>query len=158
MIYTIHMNQSGRSRPAAGTEDGRFDDVVAIPDGLASWALIFPPFWLAFHKLWFALVIYMLVAALSLALLATPYAIVSLMLGGIPALYLLLEGHQLRRARIEAEGLKLAGVVDASSERMAISRFLTNWQEPSEPTVRRSPVMQPKHSAATFGMFPGLEH
>ena len=72
MIYTIHMIQSRPVALLGADEDARFDGLVAISDGWAKWAVVAPPIWLAVHRLWFALLIYVLVMALGLVLFATP--------------------------------------------------------------------------------------
>lgn len=122
MIFTLHLKQAPQS-------EGRFDSLVAIPEGLAKWALIVPPFWLARHKLWFAFALYSMVALAGFALLPTSFGIIPAMMGGLPGLYLLLEGHQLRRNKLENEGYETVAILDASSEQMAIEHFLSAHEE-----------------------------
>ena len=132
MIFTIH--HTPEARPAKGDESGdsRFDGLLAIPEGVAKWALFFPPFWLAFHRLWFAFAVYALVAIAGTLLMTTNWWSIPVLLGGLPGLYLFLEGHQLRRNRAEALGFKTIGVVDARDAEMAVHRFLAEGDLPDE--------------------------
>jgi hypothetical protein len=154
MIYTVYMKSD--ARPLAGDETGEtlFDSLQAVPEKNANWALVFPPFWLAYHRLWFALAIYGLVAVLLFSLLATPLAWGALMLMGLPGIYLLFEGNQLRRNKLEADGFELVDVVYAQNEEFALEKFLENWKAPSEKSssVSSRPLIQ--QDAPSFGMFP----
>ncbi len=129
MIYTLHMNRD--AEPVAGdrTGESRFDSLIAIPEGKVTWALIAPPIWLAYHKLWWVFSLYCLAAFFFLALLATPFFLVTALMGGLPGLYLWLEGHQLRRNRAKEIGLHHVGTVEATGEKEALERFLVQWKE-----------------------------
>ncbi|MEL6968467.1 MAG: DUF2628 domain-containing protein, partial [Pseudomonadota bacterium] len=147
-------------------EDGRFDHIIAVPDGLAKWALILPPFWLAWHRLWFALGIYLLVTLGVLGLLNTDFRIFVLLLGGLPGLYLMLEGNTLRRSRLEAQNWAMVGVREANSAEEAVERWLADWKEPVAISAQMAAVHQNsptgshpakptrEHEAQTFGLFP----
>ncbi|MEO1397944.1 MAG: DUF2628 domain-containing protein, partial [Pseudomonadota bacterium] len=153
MMYTLHAPdfiapEANRIDP--DQEDARFDSVVAIPDGLAKWALILPPFWLIWHRLWGALVIYAAIALPLFLMLGTGYSLAALCLGGLPGLYLLLEGHNLRRDALARSGWQSLGVVEAQDEKEAILRFLTRWSEIGEqsksmsdrsPALAQNPVL-----------------
>ena len=155
MIYTIYMERN--ARPLSGDEEGTslFDSVNIVPESNAYWALVFPPFWLAYHRLWFALLVYVLVMVLGLALLATPLVLVAMFLGGLPGIYLFLEGNQLRRKKLESKGLDFVAAVDAPDEAFAVERFLSGWKEPIEKAVKTSaPRSLQATTAPSFGMFP----
>ncbi len=144
------------ARPLVGDETGEtlFDSLQAIPEKNANWALVFPPFWLAYHRLWFALATYGLVAVLLFSLLATQLAWGAFLLMGLPGLYLLFEGNQLRREKLKANGFELVDVVYAPNEEFALERFLENWKptvENSNPASTR-PLFQ--QDTPSFGMFP----
>jgi len=159
MIYTFYMEPD--ARPLVGDEEGgsRFDSLTAIPEKNAYWALALPPFWLAYHRLWFALVIYLGVIILSIALLATSLAPVALLLGGLPGLYLFLEGNQLRRKKLEANGLEFVAAIEAPDRKFAFERFLSGWEAPvteqRKPTAQRPVQLE---TAPAFGMFPDSEN
>ena len=167
MIYTLYMEPN--ARPLVGDEEGssRFDSLIAIPEKNAYWALAFPPFWLAYHRLWFAFTIYLGLIILSIALLTTSWAPVALLLGGLPGVYLFLEGNQLRRKKLEAKGLKFMAAIEAPTKQFAFERFLSGWETPSkdviEPRKSSSPKQQPRHprqlnTVPAFGMFPNAEN
>ena len=115
MIWTVH------AKPRAGREPA----VEVVPDALAKWAVVFGTLWLLRHRLWwealaFALLVILVnrVADLVLSAVAGPSALVAaplaLVLALLPRLWLLLEGNNMRRARLERAGYMDAGVVEAA--------------------------------------------
>ncbi|MDD9908244.1 MAG: DUF2628 domain-containing protein [Ahrensia sp.] len=102
--------------------EAREQNAVAIPEATAKWALIFPPFWLIKHGLMLELLGYGLITLVVLIVLFTPLAPTALFLGGLPALYLFLEGHQLRRDALERRGYLMVDVVDALDEEVALMK------------------------------------
>jgi len=155
MIYTLHAPdgpdgflasiEAGQTSIQSPADDARFDMLTAIPDGTAKWALIFPPFWLAWHRLWGALIIYAAVVLVLLSLLNTGFAVAVLVLGGLPGLYLFLEGNSLRRDFMARAGWQSLGVVEAANEEEAIMRFVADW--PSK--VQQLNILETKGSAQT---------
>jgi len=136
MMYTLHAPQGFASAIGSDpiqiepkADDARLDDLTAIPDGVAKWALILPPFWLAWHRLWGALIIYCAVVLVLLSLLGTGFAMAALVLGGIPGFYLFLEGNSLRRDAMARAGWDNLGVVEAADDDEAIIRFLAGWPD-----------------------------
>lgn len=158
MIYTIHMDRD--AVPVAGDKSGesRFDSLTAIPDGKATWALIAPPVWLVIHKLWWAFSFYCLVVFFLLALLTTQYFLVPAILGGLPGLYLWLEGHQLRREKALRNGLFHVGTVEAVNDEEALERFLTSWDASSKDVKPHqfSKTTNDKLDNLAFGIFPEI--
>ncbi len=148
MIWTLHAKPDLTGPRLA-------EELVAVPERLATWALLFPAFWLAWHRLWLGLVAYVIYTGTLLALLSTPYLWVTLAIFGLPGLYLWLEGHQLVRARLDRQGHALAGVVEAPDEYTAVARhlaqqsFMTEEPKPRAPLPNRPPQAQPE----TFGLF-----
>lgn len=136
------------------------DEFQLVRDGKSPLALIFPPFWLAWHRLWLALLVYATVA-LAIILLAVwqPGAPV-MYLSAVPGLYLLLEGDELIRRNLERLGWQYAGVYEGDNREEAEIRFLEN----ADPSVFSSPkagVSKPNEvrklspaPAATAGLFP----
>ena len=63
-VYTVHvpLTQAG--------EGPRPDRVVFVRDGFHFWALLFGPLWLIWHRLWLALVAYIVVIAALVGLVA----------------------------------------------------------------------------------------
>ncbi len=156
MIYTLHMLAD--DRPLAGDEsdEARFDSLVAIPEGKAPWALIFPPLWLAWHKLWWELAIYILISVLILTLLATPMQWAAILLSGLPGVFLLLEGHQLRRRHLDAAGFQHVAIVEATSEELALRRGLASLTNTPVRPAAAFPKTKRSHQDddnLSFGMF-----
>lgn len=150
MIYTLHQ------RFVLG-ENGRLtrniDAIEAVPEGVSVWALAVPPLWLIKHGLWFALCLYIMFALFLFGVLFTDYWLVSIALGGLPGLYLWLEGHQLRRSKLESSGFELTDIVDAPSEDVALARLVVGHSE------EQSKVFQSANRSAapeTFEPTPAL--
>ncbi|MEL6745040.1 MAG: DUF2628 domain-containing protein [Pseudomonadota bacterium] len=169
MMYTLHAPDEIGPMPLDGSERGedhRFDNILAVPDGMAKWALILPPFWLAWHRLWGALTIYAAITLVLLSLLGTGYFTITLLLGGLPGLYLLLEGNNLRRDALGRSGWKTIDVLEAANEGEAITRFLARWTETKPQAAARthpySASMTPPRTVGAdgpndrlaFGLFP----
>ena len=97
-----------------------------VPDKKATFALIFPPLWLAWKRLWLALLAY-IVVMVAIFLLAFLYPSIAVSyLSILPGFYLLLEGHQLVRNDLENKGWKYAGIVEGENLEEAEIRFLIN--------------------------------
>lgn len=100
-----------------------------LKDAKAPLALIFPPFWLAWHRLWPELAIYCAVAVAIMLLTIWQPLPPALYLSAIPGLYLLLEGNELVRKLYERKGWKFAGIVDGENLEAAEIRFLVQNPE-----------------------------
>jgi len=98
-------------------------DAVYLPDNKAWLAALAPPIWLIWHRLWWALTVYIIYLILVFLLLLTPWQYAVSLLSAIPALYLLLEGRELVRQRYENRGWGQIGVVQANSEEDAVIRY-----------------------------------
>lgn len=155
MIYTVHLKL--KSSFATTDEHQLADALEVVPETTAKWAIILPPLWLCVHKLWWPLVFYSAVTVFLLVLLTTPVAVSVLFLGGLPGLYLFLEGHQLRRQKLDETGYEQIGVVEASSPEMAVERFIALGDFETNASVSVSqtslpPVGRPSTTPA-FGLF-----
>ena len=142
-IYTVHLP------PISGS--GNDDRARMISEAPALLALIFPALWLIWHRLWYALAAYLLLAAI---VSVTAQWTANDALGGlmiIPGLYLFLEGRQLLRARLERRGWRFAGVVEAESEAEADIKWFAGEGEPvaSAPPVRTSTASAPIRAPET---------
>ena len=160
MIYTIY-GQPNRDRKIDDVD--YLDSLKAVPEGISVGALIVPPIWLAMKRLWWLLAFYALYWVFCMALLATPLALTVPFIIGLPGLYLMLEGWELVRRRLELESLTLLDLVDASGEQEAIGRFLANGPSPAPSSDGVRQKLHPQTSyqlssgseetAPTFGMF-----
>ena len=168
MIYTIHGPSQRFGAKVSNVDEIEFSALVAVPEDLAKWALVAPPFWLAFHKLWWMFGAYCLFLAAMTGVLTTSFWPIAVCLAGLPGIYLFLEGRQLCRSRLEESGLDMIGVVDATSEEAAIARFVghvINRQlaEPVEPPPSLGELTKWRARAgsapenASIGLFPAKE-
>ena len=162
MIWTMHLSRLAAVHPRDATGVTFFDTLRAVPEGVAKWALIAPPFWLAFHRLWGSLAVYILVVAGFLTLAATQFAAIGIALAFMPGLYLWLEGNQLRRARLAIENFETVGVIEAPDEEVAVRRFIAEWEdEHGTPTHRDHlpdrivPDTRPAAPSDAFGVMGG---
>ncbi len=88
---------------------------VFLPDDKPYFALLAPPIWLAWHRLWWALLIYLVIISAILLLILTPYRDAAVFISLIPGIYIWLEGHKLIHQRYELQGWIFQGVVGANS-------------------------------------------
>lgn len=168
MIYTIHGPSQRFGAKVSNVDEVEFSALVAVPEDLAKWALVAPPFWLAFHKLWWMFGAYCLFLAAMTGVLTTSFWPIAVCLAGLPGIYLFLEGRQLCRSRLEESGLDMIGVVDATSEEAAIARFVGAVVErqkidpaerplnPDEPVKWRTEAGSARENAS-IGLFPAKE-
>ena len=123
MIYTLYQRfELGHHGHGNLVRDP--DTIEIVPETKATWALVFPPLWLAWHGLWAWLFVWILFTAFILTSLLTPYWPVGIVVGFVPGLYLWLEGHQLRREKLEASGYELTDVIEAPDEATAFARMV----------------------------------
>jgi Protein of unknown function (DUF2628) len=110
-IYEIHGPQLTGDREAAA------EALKASKTGFNCAAFVFGPFWLAVHRLWAPLAIYVVAAAAVIALAASaalaPGGIVAL--GLAAAVFTGLEGPNWRSAALVRRGMPLLDVIAAGS-------------------------------------------
>ena len=114
MIYTVYANPGQRQA----------ENLVAVPESVAPWALVAPPIWLIAHRLWWWLAAYCLYLLLTMAISATSYALIAVELSWLPGLYLMLEGRELYRRKLEENGMEMVDLISADSEEEAIGRHM----------------------------------
>jgi len=136
------------------------EDFRLIPDGKAIFALIAPPIWLVWHKLWLPLMAYFAVA-LGISLLAgwQPGPAVGY-LSAIPGLYLLLEGRELVVGKLRSQGWREVAIVDAQNVDEAEIKYIANMDErgllnaSSHQTMKPSRTPAGSLSGSSLGLFP----
>ncbi len=112
--------------PSADSSDDQTTAFRLLRDGVSVLAIAVPPLWLAFHRLWIPLMLY-LVAMLALVLVTKLTGNEFLAaLSVLPGLYLFLEGQELRRGELERQGWRFGGVVEAANETEAELRFVNS--------------------------------
>ncbi len=100
------------------------DTFQLVADAKAPLALIFPPFWLAWHRLWLELLAYLvLITGIILIGVWQPDPLVSY-LSILPGFYLLLEGNEHIRYKLERSGWRYTGIFEAENLEEAEMRFL----------------------------------
>ncbi|MBR2692182.1 MAG: DUF2628 domain-containing protein [Aquamicrobium sp.] len=135
-----------------------------IRDGFSWLAFILPPFWLLWHRLWFAAVLaFIVLGALSFVGESQGLAVAGSLLTLLVSLVVGFEGAALRAAALRRAGWTEWGVVEAENLADAETRYAFG-RETSEPAVEPTefrqtivPAANPARSVQT-GMALGLSH
>jgi uncharacterized protein DUF2628 len=142
-IYTVH--QPPLESGATAAEPYRF---VFVRDGFSWWAFLLTPLWMLRHRLWLALLIYLLVtAAVDVGLRALGASIFMLVVAGLVISLLVgLEAGTLRRFKLARRHWRNVGVVTGDALEDAERRFFDAW-------IRQAPARRPAapSGAATSG-------
>jgi hypothetical protein len=165
-IYTVYEPPLKAHESAPDPE--RF---VFVRDGFSFWAFLLAPWWMLRHRLWLALVCYVILAvALSVALrLIGTSAAVAIIAGALFSLLVGFEAATLRRFGLARRGWRNVGIVVGDDVESAERRFFdawTNWpnktwaERPSVDGASRtsSPAMgvpmARRPSSEVIGLFP----
>jgi len=140
-------------------EDG--SAVKFLVDGNAVYAVMLPPVWLVWHRLWWALGVYISLVAIILLLVTTPWRDAALFLSLIPGLYLWLEGNELIAQKYQRRGWRFVGVVQGANEEDAELRYYDLKRDEvaavsSEPKTIENPVENRRQpiQPQSIGLFP----
>jgi len=153
--YTVYL-------PPEELSENREETFRLIPDSKAPLALIFPPFWLAWYRLWLPLMVYFVAIVAIMMLVFTSPSVAVSYLSILPGLYLLLEGYELVRNDLENKGWQYAGIVEAENREEADIRFLLGRGAEVEhemPTqvlreTKTSKIRQTNTKPENMGLFP----
>ena len=141
--YTVHAPSSLMSDAASSPERFMF-----VRDGFHFWAFVLAPLWLLLHRLWLALLIYVVgYGALSFGLaFARVSSSTQLIVGLLIALLMGFEASSIWRWTLNRRGWATLGLVVAEDAEMAERRFFAEWQKHAAdaPSV---PVSEPRYSA-----------
>lgn len=141
--YTVHAPSSLMSDAASSPERFMF-----VRDGFHFWAFVLAPLWLLLHRLWLALLIYVVgYGALSFGLaFARVSSSTQLIVGLLIALLMGFEASSIWRWTLNRRGWATLGFVVAEDAEMAERRFFAEWQKHAAdaPSV---PVSEPRYSA-----------
>jgi Protein of unknown function (DUF2628) len=123
-IYTVYEPPLKAHESAPDPE--RF---VFVRDGFSFWAFLLAPWWMLRHRLWLALVCYVILAvALSVALrLIGTSATVAVIAGAVFSLLVGFEAATLRRFGLARRGWRNVGIVVGDDVESAERRFFDAW-------------------------------
>jgi Protein of unknown function (DUF2628) len=127
-IYTVYEPPLKAHESAPNPE--RF---VFVRDGFSFWAFLLAPWWMLRHRLWLALVCYVILAvALSVALrLIGTSAAVAIIAGALFSLLVGFEAATLRRFGLARRGWRNVGIVVGDDVESAERRFFDAWANKS---------------------------
>lgn len=150
-IYTVHEPPEKRAEEKRGPDRFAF-----VRDGFHFWALVSAVLWLAWHRLWLALIGYLVVAGLlTLALRAIGASDgAALLVYALLGILVALEAPTLRRWTLSRKGWRQLGVVAAPDYEAAERRFFDAWDGPE-----RGPSAPPSRTygrgtSDVLGLFP----
>ena len=134
------------------------DSFQLVSDAKSPFALLFPPIWLAWHKLWLPLLVYGVIAIAILLLAAwSPSAPIG-WLAMLPGLFLMIEGNELLRRKLERNGWQFAGVIEAGTREDAEVRFITEntdvFQSEAVGLAPAPATNMATHAPKPAGLFP----
>jgi uncharacterized protein DUF2628 len=141
--YTVHAPSSLMSDAASSPEHFMF-----VRDGFHFWAFVLAPLWLLLHRLWLALLIY--VVGYGVLSFGFAFARVSsstqLIVGLLIALLMGFEASSIWRWTLNRRGWATLGFVVAEDAETAERRFFAEWQKhvADAPSV---PATEPRYSA-----------
>ncbi|MEX0954751.1 MAG: DUF2628 domain-containing protein [Rhizobiaceae bacterium] len=105
-----------------GSGEARF-----IRDGFALLGLLFPFFWLLWHRLWIeAVVVFAVLLCISTAGELSGWTLTAMLLSFLVSLYVGLEGSALRQWALRRRGWRDSAVIDATDEDEAMTRYFAD--------------------------------
>ena len=125
-------------------------------DGFSFWAFLLAPWWMLRHRLWLALVCYVILAvALSVALrLIGTSAAVAIIAGALFSLLVGFEAATLRRFGLARRGWRNVGIVVGDDVESAERRFFDAWANKS--WVNKSWAERPSVDGASRASSPAM--
>jgi hypothetical protein len=122
---------------------------VFVRDGFHFWAFVLAPLWLLLHRLWLALVLYLVLSfAIGAALFWIGVSSPVQLLGSLPIAVLVgLEAATLWRWTLERRGWKTLGFVVGEDAEMAEQRFYAEWAKRADAPPAMSLPPEPKYAA-----------
>jgi len=153
--YTVHV-------PPRENSARDLERYVFVRDGFSFWAFLLAPLWMVWHRLWLALIGYVVIAALlQIGLhLINASATVTFTVGALLALLVGFEAATLRRTTLTRRGWKNAGIVVGDDIESAERRFFDAWLR-GEPRRSAFPIASTETAAAgmarsseIIGLFP----
>ena len=139
MIFLVFEPKDGLGN--ARTVEGA-ERVVFLREKFSWPALLFGPFWLAWHRLWLALVLWIIAFFALGVLMASLKFSDSMMFVAflVPSLIVAFEATAIRRRKLLRKGMRDAGVVIAPDIEIAERRFFTDWAKRVEVATNERPA------------------
>ena len=140
--FTVHAPPSSTSHASSAPE--RF---LFVRDGFHFWEFVLAPLWLLLHRLWLALLIYVVgysVLGFGLAYARVPSNI-QMIVALLIALLMGFEASSVWRWTLSRRGWATFGFVVAEDSETAERRFFMEWQKPTA-DAPPAPVIEPKYS------------
>ena len=140
--YTVHMPPSLASDASSSPE--RF---LFVRDGFHFWAFVLAPLWLLLHRLWLALLIYVVgygVLGFGLALARVPSSVQTIV-ALLIALLMGFEASSIWRWTLNRRRWATLGFVVAEDTETAERRFFAEWQKPAA-GAPSAPASEPKYT------------
>jgi hypothetical protein len=149
-VYTVHEPPRRDDDPLAHTE--RF---VFVRDGFSWPAFLFAPLWMVRHRLWLALILYLLVVfALSAATRVFGAGGWMLAISLLVALLVGFEASTLRRYGLTRRRWNTVGVVVGDDLEAAERRFFDSWTAGRVSRPAPPPAAGPAAPGPIIGLFP----
>jgi hypothetical protein len=143
--YTVHEPPLQPGATASSPE--RF---LFVRDGFYFWAFLLGPLWLLWHRLWLALVVYLLASILlgaGLTLIGASSA-VNFIAGLLIAVLIGFEASTIWRWKLTRRGWKMLGFVVGEDAEVAEQRFYAEWSKRAAATSPSLPAApEPRYSA-----------
>jgi hypothetical protein len=164
-VYTVYVPDFGGRMRAETDSYAALPDAIFVREGFSRSAFFLGPFWLAWHRLWIVLLLWLGLFALLMfeaPRYLCPGAI--LLIGFLLECLLGLEGNALRRGELARRGFRLsdvaAGLRPVDAERAYYHRALAAIPPPAVPPkivdAPNSTYGRPA-SNDVIGLFPGPE-
>lgn len=141
----------------------RADAVRMVKEGIAWWALLFPALWLLYHRLWLALIGYLvLVTIVELTLASLGYWQIATLCAFAFNILLAVEANNLRRWTLERKGYLMTGTVSGHDLEECELKYFSGWSSdwtdaaPPAPPKPESTVKSgsPLRDEDVIGLFP----
>jgi hypothetical protein len=145
--FTVH-----QPPPRQGEATSAPERFVFVRDGFYFWAFVLAPLWLLVHRLWLALLGYVvLTGALNVALyfIGVP-ATVKFLASFFVALLIGLEAATLWRWTLARRGWKFLGFVVGDGLELAERRFYAEWAKRADATPPQDSKQEPKYATPVW--------
>ncbi len=147
-VYTVH------APPDAAASDEAADRFVFVKEGFCWPALVIPPLWLVYRRLWLVLLGWLMVIAAILA----GYEYLGRLIPGLVELLFgflfALEANELRRWTLTRRGWRFLGIAAGRNRGEAEHRFLTDWYGPAAAPRQPARAVPAPAPTSVIGHFP----